>query len=357
MNRQAGPPPVQNRQTALTTAERRYEDVRAAFQANDSAEVRAMYAMFNNDRTLLDRFLATTFSLLAKNSSILRDCTTISIVQSIKDAASWGLEPLTDECALIAYGDRCEAQPMWRGYLKRIRNSGKVTEIDCQLVYEDDEFELGLGTDPFIRHVPKRVTRKSIPVDPNDESKGTRIVVDEGRGGYHGAYAWALMPSGKTLVEWMSIEDIIEIRDQHAKGLNRADSPWNTSFGEMARKTVIRRLAKRLPGAAVDVLLRADQEMDRKTKELTAATDRAQEATQDLRQMAMRATGLIAPETTVAGVPEPQAEEVAEVPASEPAQPETAAPAPTGDPGADPNVGAAMEMARQQDQMRRGPNR
>src|SRR5690349_9607086 len=144
-----------------------YQTIVSTLKENNGAEAKAIRAMFNGDKGLMDRFLAVAFSLLAKQSDLLLKATPISIVQSIKDAASLGLEPMTDDGAIIERGGIASFNPMWRGYLKRIRNSGKVLEVDCQLVYDNDVFSVELGTNPDIHHVPALVDR----------------------GGYRGAYA------------------------------------------------------------------------------------------------------------------------------------------------------------------------
>lgn len=368
--RNPGPPPVGNNQGAVPPSRslevQRYEDVQERFR--EAALQRALLGMFNNDKQLRDRFLAVTFSLLAKKSDLLRKASPASIVQSIRDAAAWGLEPLTDECAIIEYDGIAQAQPMWRGYLKRIRNSGKVSNVDAQLVYENDIFELSLGTEPSVRHVPARVEKRQVLVDPNDESKGYREEIVRGRGGFYGAYAWALFPDGSRLVEWMELAEIIAVRDQFSKGYKwkPENNPWTTSFGEMARKTVLRRLAKRLPGAAVDVLLAADAALDEKQRQLDITVSKVQEQTEDLRQLAMTATGMI----TAGGNDEQASKEGSETEAGAEAaetptvtvldgqgqSQEGSEAKPVNDPAppTDPNVAAAMEMARQQEQMRRG---
>ncbi len=191
------------------------------------------------------------------------------------------LEPSAGEGAIIRYGTQAQFQPMWRGYLKRIRNSRKVQDVDCQLVYLNDDFRFTLGTEPSIHHVPVLFGEK-------DETTGEFL---QERGGYRGAYAWAMMPSGKYIIEWMPEADINAVRDQFSRGAKTSSSPWTTSWGEMARKTVIRRLAKRLPGEAVDQLLLADAQADNAADALRLATAQATESVSGLQKIALRAVG------------------------------------------------------------------
>lgn len=242
---------------APSRAEQTYSLVVQTMKANRGAEAKALDAMLGSE-DLRNRFLATTFAMLARQSDVLEKATPISIVDAIKTAASMGLEPMTSDGAIVVYGDKATFLPMWQGYLKRIRNSGQVHEVDTQLVYEHDEFLLELGTNPQIKHIPAKIV------------KGDDGTIVSDRGGYLGAYAWALMATGKYLIEFMSEAEINQIRDQYG---NKRNSPWLTAWGEMARKTVLRRLAKRLPGEAVEKLLRVEAEVDRLQEDLSETKD------------------------------------------------------------------------------------
>lgn len=286
----AGPPPVQPSRAVAVTEQPRgqqviqqnYLQVVNTLKENNGAEAKAIRAMLGGDKALMDRFLATAFSLLAKQNDLLFRATPASIVQSLKDAAALGLEPMTDDGAIIERGGIASFNPMWRGYLKRIRNSGKVVDVDCQIVYENDIFEMQMGTDPGIRHVP------ALPEFRANED-GSREEV-AGRGDYRGAYAWALMPSGKYIIEWMTTADINAVRD-HFSQAKKPGTPWATSWGEMARKTVLRRLSKRLPGAAVDHILAVDARNDQMAAETAKQLAAVNDEMSDVRALALRAVG------------------------------------------------------------------
>lgn len=321
MSQNPGPPPV-SRAVAITgpsaKAAQTYQAIQDTLKDNRGAEVAAIKAMFGGDKDLMNRFLAVAFSALAKDSDLLEKATPASIIQSIKDAAVMGLEPtgLLGEGAILVYGSTAQFQPMWRGYLKRIRNSRKVVDIDCQIVYLNDEFSYRLGTDPSIHHVPLLFGEK-------DEDSGEFL---EQRGGYRGAYAWALMPSGKYLIDYMPEVDLLEVRDKFSRGYqNRpGSSPWTTAPGEMYRKTVIRRLAKRLPGEAVDMLLLADAQADAAADALKAATVEANKASEGLRSIALRAVGQLPAEAGQTESGEEQGGSETEGEAPPPADPPTA---------------------------------
>ncbi len=286
-----GPPPVrpqpvsdEGRAVVVSKAQRNYLEVVDTFRATGASEMKMLRAMLGGDRKLADRFLATCLALLANQSDLLHNATPLSIVQSIKDAASLGLEPMTDDAAIVEYDGIAKLMPQWKGYLKRIRNSRAVVDVDCQIVYENDKFEIELGTNPSLTHVP---------VLP--ESKDGEEIV--GRGDYRGAYAWALMPSGKYIIEWMTTADINYVRDTwgHTRSSRGKPLPWATSWGEMARKTVLRRLSKRLPAAAVDQLLAIEKAHDEAAEAVDEQASKFRQELDDVRSLALQAVGQLAP--------------------------------------------------------------
>jgi recombination protein RecT len=114
--------------------------------------------------------------------------------------------------------------PMIAGILKKIRQSGQVAYVSAQVVHEKDHFIWKLGFEEDVEHAPP--------------------ALDQPRGKPIGAYATAVLKDGSRLLEVMSFEEIEKVR-----GVSRAkgSGPWVTWWGEMARKTVMRRLSKRLP--------------------------------------------------------------------------------------------------------------
>jgi recombination protein RecT len=238
-----------------STAENNYLAITEAVKGN-SASARAFKAMMGGSKQLADQFLAVVFSSLARNTKLLQDADPMSLLDAIKTAAAMGLVPLTEDGTIVVYKGIATFLPMYRGYLKRIRNSHLVEDIDVQIVYDDDIFELTLGDDPSVVHKP------ALPVR---QEGGTSL----GPGGYRGVYSIAWMPSGRRIVEWMTEAEINAIRDQYGatKAKTGRSTPWDTNYGEMARKTVLRRHSKRLPGAAVDALLAADERADAMRRE------------------------------------------------------------------------------------------
>jgi recombination protein RecT len=135
-----------------------------------------------------------------------------------------GLLPDGREAAIVMFGNKAQAMPMIAGILKKIRQSGEVAKVSAQVVYANDKFVVKYGFDEDVEHIPP--------------------ALNEPRGDPIGAYATAVLKDGSQLLEVMSLEDIQAVRKVSRAANN---GPWVSWFGEMARKTVMRRLSKRLP--------------------------------------------------------------------------------------------------------------
>lgn len=144
-----------------------------------------------------------------------------------------GLLPDGREAALVIFNTKdksggwtkkVQAMPMIAGVLKKVRQSGEVAKVSAQVVYENDHFTVKYGFDEDVEHSPP----------PLDKPRGKPI----------GAYATAVLKDGAKLLEVMSLEEIERVRS-----VSRAkdSGPWKDWWSEMARKTVMRRLSKRLP--------------------------------------------------------------------------------------------------------------
>jgi len=178
-----------------------------------------------------ERLTKITLSAISR-SPLLLECTPESVLRSVMDAASLGLEPtggVLGHAYLVPYRNnktnKREAQLIvgYRGLIDLAHRSEKLIDIEAHAVHEHDYFRLEYGRDPKLEHKPK---------------------LDGPPGQLVGAYCVATLVGGRKHCEWMSLEEIIVIRDRSRA---RDDGPWKTDFEEMAKKTVVRRCAKYLP--------------------------------------------------------------------------------------------------------------
>ena len=185
------------------------------------------------------KFIRTTLTAIQMQPELL-DTDKRSLLGSCMKAAQDGLIPDGREAALVIFrtkeGPKTQYMPMVGGILKKIRNSGELASISANVVYEKDQFEYELGDYEAIKHKPFLGER------------GKAIAV----------YAIARTKDGAVYREVMSVADVEKVR---AASRAANSGPWTQWWDEMARKTVIRRIAKRLPSSAdVDAVLEADNE-------------------------------------------------------------------------------------------------
>ncbi len=159
-----------------------------------------------------------------QNNPDLMNADRRSLFGAIVRLAQDGLLPDGREAALVMFGNKAQAMPMIAGVLKKVRQSGEVSYVSAQIVYTNDKFKWTLGFDENVEHEPA----------PLDQEPGEAIA----------AYAVAVLKDGSRLLEVMRKSEIEKVRAVSRSGKN---GPWVTWWGEMARKTVMRRLSKRLP--------------------------------------------------------------------------------------------------------------
>lgn len=161
-----------------------------------------------------------------------------SLFGAITRAAQDGLLPDKREGALVIFTQKIKGKngskdeyiksvqwmPMIAGVLKMVRQSGEISSITANVVYESDDFLLRLGDDESIEHTPP----------PFGSDRGKPI----------GVYAIATLKDGFKIREVMDANEIEKVRAVSKTGKY---GPWADWWEEMAKKTVIRRLSKRLP--------------------------------------------------------------------------------------------------------------
>jgi recombination protein RecT len=144
--------------------------------------------------------------------------------------AALGLEPdqFLGQAYLVPFWNekkKCnEAQliPGYRGYIALARRTGEVQSVSAQVVFQNDHFILKYGLEEILDHSPAEGDR--------GEVKGAYVIFRY----KDGAYSFDYMPKA----------DIDAIRK---RSKSAAVGPWVTDYGEMAKKTVIKRHAKLAP--------------------------------------------------------------------------------------------------------------
>lgn len=171
----------------------------------------------------VEKFTRVAQTAILTNPAVLeRDRN--SLFASCLKAAEAGLLPDGKEAAFVPFKNQVTFMPMVAGILKKIRNSGELSTITSQLVHENDDF--------------------NFYVDENGEHLEHKPKMFSDRGKVIGVYALAKTKDESVYIEVMTMDQIEAIK-KTSRGNN---GPWHGPFWtEMARKSAIRRLAKRLP--------------------------------------------------------------------------------------------------------------
>lgn len=180
----------------------------------------------------VDRFIVSVTTAVKTNPGLL-ECTPLSIVACAQQAAIYQLEmgSVLGQCYMVPYYNKhtrskeAQFQIGYRGLQALAFRSGKVSSFPAHVVRERDTFDYELGTHPYIRHKPTGAP---------DPGPVTHV------------YAVIHVRDGQSDFEVMTREQIEAHRQRYSKD-TRPDSAWNTAWEEQAKKTVIRRLAKRTP--------------------------------------------------------------------------------------------------------------
>jgi len=206
----------------------------------------------------VEKFIRTTLTAVQMNPELL-GADRRSLLGACMKAAQDGLMLDGREAAPVIFrtkeGPKVQYMPMVGGILKKIRNSGELASISAHVVYDKDLFKYSLGDNENIEHTPS---------------------LDSDRGKPIAAYAIAKTKDGAIYREVMSVGDIEKVRNASRASQS---GPWVQWWDEMARKTVIRRIAKRLPSSAdVDQMLENDnetyvQQSSRQTIDITPAPE------------------------------------------------------------------------------------
>jgi recombination protein RecT len=165
----------------------------------------------------------------------LQECDPLSILGCVVQASQLGLEidGILGHCYMVPFWNykkkRKEAQFIcgYKGFIALAKRSGLVERFSSHVVHSGDDFTCTFGTDQGLWHKPALAERgEPVAVYAQIKTRGEDLDFE--------VMPWA---------------DILAHRDRFAPK-NREGvivGPWGTDLTEMARKTPIRRIAKRAP--------------------------------------------------------------------------------------------------------------
>lgn len=191
-----------------------------------SAELNANRAALPQNFNI-DRFVQNSLALLNGNETLqefAKKYGTAQIKAGLLRGAYQGLDAMHQECYLVPYGSVLNFSPSYKGMSKMAKRYSirPVKDIYAKLVRAGDTFE-----EVIINGVPS-INYKAVPFN------NAEVV---------GVFAVCLFEDGGILYESMSRDDV-EVARKQSKAKNSPS--WEKFWGEMAKKTAIRRLCKNI---------------------------------------------------------------------------------------------------------------
>lgn len=236
----------------------------------------------------IEKFQRTIATAAMTNPRLLQ-CDRRSLLLASMKIAQDGLLPDGREAALVPFKNRAEvdgqwvdvwevqAMPMAYGIRKKILQSGAIVSLETGVIYraeiEGGNFIYEIGMDPPIRHRPSfELTLEQMGDDQIVGAYSIARIKAEGGGDPY----WS--------VEVMRRSEIDKVRQTSQTGaVGRTvkfgrdkgkaiepKGPWVDWFGEMARKTVLRRHSKVLPMSG-DLIETLERDLEEESRAESAA--------------------------------------------------------------------------------------
>lgn len=243
---------------ATQLAERTADPVAIFRQTISQPAFRDQLKMALPNHIPVDRFIRVAQTAVQNNPDLLnpQKVERRSLFGALTKAAQDGLLPDGREGAIIPFKGKAVWQPMVAGIMKKVRNSGQITNWEAAPVFERDTFERLLGDDQRIYH------------KPYEEGDPGEVV---------GAYSIVTFKDGTKSRDYLPRWRIDRALAQNPMGAN---SLMRTKFfDEAAVKTVIKHHSKRLPMSTdVEAFLERDEFMTPTSyREIEAGSEPQQE--------------------------------------------------------------------------------
>lgn len=99
-----------------------------------------------------DRMIRVALTHIRNNPKLMED--PIGVLGAVMIASQLKLEFGTmGQCYMVPYGKKVQFVPGWMGWVDLVQRTGRAA-VKSEAVYEGDEFDVTLGSKPFIHHKP-----------------------------------------------------------------------------------------------------------------------------------------------------------------------------------------------------------
>lgn len=186
----------------------------------------------------VNKFISVGKLALNKNPRLL-DLDRNSLWQTFMKAAQDGLLLDGREAAAVPYKSQVNYLPMVDGIIKLMHNSGNIKTISVDVAYTNDCFEYEKGSNAHVKHMPLL-----------SGDRGERLAV------------WCYVKTTND-GEYIEIMDMKQVED--CRKVAKSQNVWNAWYDQMAKKTILKRMAKLLPKSdALNTVLKMDDETNYK---------------------------------------------------------------------------------------------
>ena len=206
------------------TADQYLDQIQSKLMQTLTEKKDAMPPGFNQQRFALN--CVTVIRDMMKDRKKKENLQTVdinSIVLCMIKGAYLGLDFLNGECYAIPYKGEMTFQTDYKGEIKVCKrfSDDPIKDIYAKVVRKGDAYDEGVeGGAQVLNFKPVPFSNKEII----------------------GAFAVVMYADGTIKYDSMSVEEIRHTKDTYSKAAN--SQAWRDSFGEMCKKTVIRRLSK-----------------------------------------------------------------------------------------------------------------
>lgn len=180
-----------------------------------------------------ERFTRMTLNAI-NNTPELGNCTPMSFIAALMNAAQLGMEPNTPlgQAYLIPYKNKgvleCQFQLGYKGLIDLAYRTGQIQMIQAHVVREKDYFDFQYGLDSRLVHKPG---------NGNEADRGEITYI----------YGLFKLNNGGCGFEVSNRADMDLFAAKYSRAYNKGAGPWNTNYAEMAAKTVLKRALKYAP--------------------------------------------------------------------------------------------------------------
>lgn len=202
------------------------------------------------DEKTVNKYLLGIYNTIVNNDK-LQSCDIDSIKNAAITSATLGVPVDANNYAyLIPYGNKVQLQMSYKGYVYIAKQDKDVDNISAVLVYPEDQFSVDLGNNSM-SHIPNLESSSY-----GDEST-IRFV--------YAIVRFRHSTGRSQMFEVMTKKQVDEIRASSKAGAEKdkwgKPTIWEKHYGEMARKTAIKRLCKHAQLGNVAVADQVDNAM------------------------------------------------------------------------------------------------